>query len=190
MINMTKVSWLTLKSLQSTKSIPFHYIEDSDSYTIFINDGGIQFYSRLLKTNPVNLDQNDFEDNYKASSNTKSFERTVIFDPSTGSSSSIHNSQLETADICNTSGVEGAISVTTSATPVRVGVSNLSNRKNLTAHNSSILVLYWGYTNTVTTSSGTPLFPNQFVSWDVGPDVTIYLIAASGSRDVRVTESS
>lgn len=100
------------------------------------------------------------------------------------------NQDLGTSDIIDTGGVEGAVSVSTTAVAVRVGVSNLANRKALTAHNNGTGTLYWGYTAGVTAATGTPLMRNQFASWDIGPTVTVYIIAASGSHDVRVTEGS
>lgn len=98
---------------------------------------------------------------------------------------------LLTADIINEgTGVEGAITVSTTAVEVKVGVSRLSNRKSVTAHNNGSSTLYWGYTSSVTSSSGTPLFKDQFISWDVGPTQAVYIIAASGSHNVRVTEGA
>lgn len=93
-------------------------------------------------------------------------------------------------NIINTSGVQGAVTVTSSATVIRVGGSNLSNRQLVTVYNNSSVTLYWGYTNAVTTSTGTPIFKDQFFSWTVGPSVDVYLIAASGSNNVRVTEGA
>jgi hypothetical protein len=88
------------------------------------------------------------------------------------------------------SGVQGAITVSSTATAVRVGGANLANRKSLSAFNNGTQTLYWGYTSGVTTSSGTPLYKNQTIFFDIGPDVTVYLIAASATHDVRVTELS
>lgn len=93
-------------------------------------------------------------------------------------------------DIVNTSGTNGAISVSTTAVAVRVGGSNLTARKNLTALNNGTATIYWGYSNAVTTSNGTPLMRNQFAAWDAGPSITVYLIAASGTHDVRVSEAA
>lgn len=98
--------------------------------------------------------------------------------------------QLKVIDFSNSSGIQGAISVTTSATALRVGGSNLTNRKTLTAYNNGSSTIYWGYDNTVTTSSGTPLEKNQFASWEVGDNVTLYAITSSGSQNVRITESA
>lgn len=99
-------------------------------------------------------------------------------------------SSIPVSDVINTAGVHGAITVTTTATPVRVGGSNLANRKSLTAYKNGSGTIYWGYDNTVTTATGTPFTNNQFSVWALGPDVTVYMIANNGSHNVRVTESA
>lgn len=93
-------------------------------------------------------------------------------------------------DVMNVAGVNGAITVGTTAVAARVGASNLANRKNLTIHNNSLVTLYWGYSNLVTTANGTPLYSNQIISLDVGPNITIYLIASIAGNNVRITEAS
>lgn len=100
------------------------------------------------------------------------------------------NGDLTVADIVDTGGVHGAVSVSTTAVAARVGGSNLAARKNLTLFNNGTATVYWGYANTVTSSTGTPLMRNQFLTGDFGPNTTIFLIAASGSHDIRVTEGA
>lgn len=99
--------------------------------------------------------------------------------------------RVNVKDILNsTSSTQGTISVTTSATAARVGGSNLTNRKNLTAYNDGTATLYWGYTNAVTSSTGIPLAKGQALDISVGDALTIYLISASGSHTVRVAEGA
>ena len=100
------------------------------------------------------------------------------------------NNELATSNLLDASGVQGNISVSTSAVAVRVGGSNLANRKNLFFQNNGTATIFWGYTAGVTTTTGMPLMRNQFVMGDWGPNTTIYLIAASGSHDVRVNEGA
>lgn len=97
-----------------------------------------------------------------------------------------------TSDTVNGAGVQGALNVTNaSATEVKVGGSPHSNRKLVTLYNNSSVIFYWGWTNAVTSSSGTPIQPQQFASWNAGPSATIYVIAASGTtNDSRVTEAA
>lgn len=101
------------------------------------------------------------------------------------------NDALKTADILNSgTGVEGSLTVGTSATEAKVGANKLTNRKLLTVHNNSSATIYWGFTSSVTTSTGTPIFKDQVVSWSVGDSQTIYLIAGSAGNNTRVTEGA
>lgn len=101
-----------------------------------------------------------------------------------------NSNELQMADIVDGGGLQGAITVGTTAVAIRVGGSNLANRKRLTFINNGTQTLYWGYTNAVTTASGTPIMRNQPVSDSWGPNTTIWIIATSGTHDVRVTEGA
>lgn len=98
--------------------------------------------------------------------------------------------ELRTDDIVDGGGVQGNISVSTTAIAVRVGGSNLADRKRLSFWNNGTATLYWGYTAGVTSTNGFPIMRNQFVSDSWGPNTTIYIIAVSGSHDVRVNEAA
>ena len=96
--------------------------------------------------------------------------------------------QLKAADVINTAYVNGAISVTTSATEAKVGLSKQVNRKLLVITPTNGIV-YRGSSNTVTTSNGAPIFKNQSWPIDVTDNVPVWLIAAS-TVDVRIEEYS
>lgn len=96
---------------------------------------------------------------------------------------------VNTADILNVSGLEGTLSVTTTATPIRVGAGNLTNRKLITFFHSSSNPVYWGYTSGVTTTTGTPITKDQMMQWPVGPNVNIYLISTATVTG-RITEGA
>jgi hypothetical protein len=98
------------------------------------------------------------------------------------------NGDHRTADLLVSGGVQGAVSVSTTAVAAKVGGSNLSNRKTLTVMPTDGSV-YWGFTNAVTTSSGTEIFKNQMATFSVSDAVTVWLIASS-SRNVRITEGA
>lgn len=100
------------------------------------------------------------------------------------------NQDLGTADIINSAGVSGNITVGTSATLAAVGGSNQANRKSLTVSNNGTATMYWGYSNTVTTANGTPVYKGQTLSWAVGPNVSVYLISSVAAQDTRVTEGA
>ena len=59
-------------------------------------------------------------------------------------------------------GVEGVISVGTTAVEVKVGGSPLDDRKVVTIQPEGNSV-YWGYTSSVTTSTGTRVFKDQML---------------------------
>jgi hypothetical protein len=98
-------------------------------------------------------------------------------------------SAINTADIINVSGTQGTFSVTTTASPIRVGGSNLANRKLVTFYHDTSNTVYWGYTSGVTTSTGTPLNRGQMTQWPVGPSVDIYLISTTTVAG-RITEGA
>jgi len=92
------------------------------------------------------------------------------------------------SDILNNSISSGNITVGTTAVAANVNGTNLSNRKTLfvTPTNGTI---YFGASNAVTTSNGTPIYQGQTRSFSIGPNLTIYLIAAS-SLTVNIFEGS
>jgi len=99
--------------------------------------------------------------------------------------------QSETIDILNSgTSLEGTLTVGTSAVEIKVGVNRLTNRELVTLYNSSNSVMYWGFTSSVTTSTGTPIEKNQFVTWAVGDVQTVYVIASSVGNIARITEGA
>lgn len=96
--------------------------------------------------------------------------------------------QTSTADIINTSGVQGALTVGTTAVEVKVGGSKLAARKSVTLYNNSNATIYWGYNNTVSTTTGTPILKNTLFAWSVGESVEIWVISDGANRNTRITE--
>lgn len=97
-------------------------------------------------------------------------------------------SSIPVADTLNVSGQFRAQSVTTSAAEALGAATILANRKMLSITPTNGIV-YWGFANTVTTSNGTPIFKNQTIVFEVGPNVHVYLISA-GTVDCRIAEGS
>lgn len=98
---------------------------------------------------------------------------------------------LNVADVINAgTGVQGALTVGTTAVAIRVGGSNLANRKLITIHNNSLVTIYWGYTNAVTTTTGTPILSGQQDGWAVGSAQDIFVIAGTASNNTRITEGA
>ena len=98
--------------------------------------------------------------------------------------------KLQTANITNDGGIQGVLTVGTSAVEAKIGGSPLTDRVSLTVYNDSDALIYFGFDNTVTTATGTPIFKKQLVAFDVGPDTSVYLIAGAASKDARITESA
>jgi hypothetical protein len=98
--------------------------------------------------------------------------------------------ELKSADVLNSgTGTQAALSVGTTAIEVKVNASPLSNRKVVTLYNNSNVTIYWGFTNGVTVSTGTPIFKNQNIVWTVGPSQKVFVIAGSAGNDTRITEA-
>lgn len=98
------------------------------------------------------------------------------------------NNQLLTQDTIATAGQNRAQSVTTSAAEALGAATILVNRKVIIITPTNGIV-YWGFANTVTTVSGTPIFKNQTFVIAATDNVHIYLIAAS-TIDCRIAEGS
>jgi hypothetical protein len=95
---------------------------------------------------------------------------------------------LRVADIINTAGQYRAQSVTTTAAEALGAATILANRKSLTITPTNGTV-YWGFSNAVTTTTGSPIFKNQSMSFAIGANLHIYVIAAA-TTDCRMAEGS
>lgn len=100
------------------------------------------------------------------------------------------NNDLQVTDILNVSAVYGTVSITTTASELKVGGSVLANRKYIIiqprANN-----LYIGFNSSVTTANGMQVFKNQLIMIPVGPNVHVYAISDQASGiDTRIEELS
>lgn len=96
---------------------------------------------------------------------------------------------LAVGDLVDGAGVEGAITVGTTAVEAKVGGSALTGRKVLTIYNNGTALIYWGRTAGVTTASGTILHKKQMIILAFTESAPVYLIAGSAGHNVRITES-
>lgn len=83
-------------------------------------------------------------------------------------------------------GVSGSMSVST-VVEAKVGASRLEDRKVLTLQPTDGDI-YFGYSASETTSSGTKIFMGQVYPLEATDSLPVYIIAASGTVNVRVTE--
>ena len=103
------------------------------------------------------------------------------------------NGDLGVADGISSGGLQGNLSLTTANTAyeVKVGAGRLANRKCVTVVPTDF-DMYWGYNNTVTTSTGTPLAKGQFIGFALDPTdsaAQLWLVCASANRNARITEA-
>jgi hypothetical protein len=95
---------------------------------------------------------------------------------------------VDTGEAAEDSYVSGVVSVSTSQIVAKVGASNLAGREVLRIFNNSSTTIYFGPSG-VTSTTGEPLFKNQWVEIKVKDTISIYLVTASGTAtDVRVQE--
>ena len=107
---------------------------------------------------------------------------------SLGPVSSTVNGELQTSDISNNGGVNGAITVGTSAVEAKVGGSVLSNRKQLIIFHNGSGKLYCGMSPSVTSANGIPIFKNTMLTIPAGSNSHIWLIADTSGNDIRLAE--
>lgn len=83
--------------------------------------------------------------------------------------------------------VNGALSVSTTPVELKVNASVLNRRQIITIQPLDGDV-YYGFDNTVTSSNGIKIFQGQIYSRECGDSLEIWLVSASGTVDVRITE--
>lgn len=83
--------------------------------------------------------------------------------------------------------IQGSVTVTTSEIEAKVGGSRLAGRQMLRIYNGSNAVVYFGPTG-VTTATGEPIEKKQWINIPASDALALFLIAASGSNAVIVSE--
>jgi hypothetical protein len=100
------------------------------------------------------------------------------------------NDSASVTDVINNgTGTEGALIVGLTAVEIKVGASKLADRKTVSLFNNSNSTIYWGWSSLVTIATGTPIFKNQFATWEAGQNQAIHVIAATAGNNTRVTEA-
>lgn len=92
-------------------------------------------------------------------------------------------------DVDNSGYVSGHISVSTSATELKVGANKLTGRQNILVQNLGPQTIYFGPSG-VSTTNGMPLYKDQFMTLPIGDNVAIYAITGSSICTVVVQEIS
>jgi len=83
--------------------------------------------------------------------------------------------------------VYGNLSVSTTAVELKVGASVLEERKVATILPTDGTI-YFGYDNTVTINTGTPIYKQQFFPFEVSEQLSIWVITETGTVNCRITE--
>lgn len=98
------------------------------------------------------------------------------------------NNQLQTRDVINVSSQYRAQSVTTTAAEALGASTILVNRKliMITPTNG---IIYWGTNSSVTSVTGSPIFPNSTLSLSFTDNLHVFLIGTA-TTDVRIMEAS
>ena len=94
-----------------------------------------------------------------------------------------------TADVVLTGGVQAVFEVTTTPKPVRCGSANYSIRKSVSVYNPGPKDIYWGWNDGLLVANGTPIGRGVERWFSVSAYANLYLVLASGTQDVRITES-
>lgn len=84
-------------------------------------------------------------------------------------------------------GLHSSLSVSTSAVEAKVGASRLEERQVVTIQPIDGDV-YFGYSSGVTSSTGTKIYQGQVYPVEATDKLAVYVIAASGTVDTRITE--
>jgi hypothetical protein len=89
-------------------------------------------------------------------------------------------------DVMNVAGTQGALSVTTTAIEAKVGITKLVGRKSLTIQPINGII-YWGYTNTVSSTIGSIIYKGQSKNFAIDDAHTVFIVSV-GTIDTRITE--
>ena len=85
--------------------------------------------------------------------------------------------------------IHGKLIVTTTAVEVKVGASVLEERTIITIQPVDGDI-YFGYSSGVTSATGTKIFKGQIYPMEATDKLPVYIVAATGTVDVRITEVS
>jgi hypothetical protein len=95
----------------------------------------------------------------------------------------------EFSDVNNESYVSGAVAVTSVAVEAKVGASRLSSREVITITNKGAKTVYYGPSG-VSSTTGDPLYKDQFVSLPYGDNIGVFVVCASGDTATVIVQES
>lgn len=95
------------------------------------------------------------------------------------------------SDVVNTSYVSTVKTVSTTEVEARVGGSPLADRQELIIYNDdSSITIFFGPTGVTTSGAnkGIPIAPGEAQNIQIGPDLSVFMIAGSSNSNVIVQE--
>lgn len=93
----------------------------------------------------------------------------------------------ELSDVERDSYISGSVSVTSVAIEAKVGASRLTGREVITVLNKGSNRIYYGPSG-VTTTTGSVLEKNQFLSMSLGDSLALFLVCASGESATAIVQ--
>lgn len=79
---------------------------------------------------------------------------------------------------------------TVTTTAAQIVTTSLANRKEITIQNEGTVDVYIGSSAAVTAANGIKISKNSSATYNFGPAIAIFMIAASGSQSVRILQAS
>lgn len=91
-------------------------------------------------------------------------------------------------DVNSEAMVQGSVSVGTSSVEAKASTSALEGREQVRVYNKGPYTIYWGPSG-VTTSTGEPIYVDQWIDLPYSDTVPVYLVSGTASSSAIVTES-
>jgi hypothetical protein len=101
----------------------------------------------------------------------------------------ISTTPIFVSDVLNGGGEQDTITIGVAASLGAIGGTNRPDRKYL-LFQAKDKGIYYGFDNTVTTSTGIEIFKNQLIMIPVGENTDVYFIATGAGKDLRIQEVS
>ena len=95
--------------------------------------------------------------------------------------------RLKMDDCARTAGVNAEVTIGTTAVEAKADTTALTNRRYLVLRPKDNDI-YWGFSNGVTTTSGTKMFKDELLVLPFG--VAVWLIASASNKKISVSEAS
>jgi hypothetical protein len=96
---------------------------------------------------------------------------------------------LHRIDVLDSVGLYAELTVGTTPVELKVGGTALVDRQAVTMRPKDNAI-YWGYDSSVTTTTGTRIYKDEFLMLPIGDNISVYLIANDAGKLVSIGELS